>query len=114
MAKYRIGVGRRHKVQPGFIVGAIANEGGLSRGDFGHIDIRGDHTLVDLPADLSDEVFERLRHTRISGQLIDLRPDHESAARPRTGKDGAAKSGAGRGEAGKPPKKPHRKGQPRP
>ena len=75
MATYRIRVGRRHKVQPGFIVGAIANEGGLSRGDFGHIDIRGDHTLVELPADLSDQVFERLQHTRVSGQLIELRRD---------------------------------------
>ena len=100
MAKYRIRVGRRHKVQPGFIVGAIANEGGLNRADFGHIDIRGDHTLVDLPADLSDEVFERLRHTRISGQLIDLRREDDETARPK----GAAKVG----------KKPHRKGAPRP
>jgi DbpA RNA binding domain len=75
MATYRLRVGRRHKVQPGSIVGAIANEGGLSRGDFGHIDIRGDHTLVELPADLSDLVFERLRHTRVSGQLIELRRD---------------------------------------
>ena len=52
MATYRIAVGKRHKVEPRQIVGAIANEGGLSRQDFGHIDIRGDHSLVELPADL--------------------------------------------------------------
>ena len=39
---------------PGAIVGAIANEGGLRRSDFGHISIRPDHSLVELPADLSD------------------------------------------------------------
>ena len=39
MATYRINVGKRHKVEPRQIVGAIANEGGLSRGDFGaHLD----------------------------------------------------------------------------
>ncbi len=51
LATYRIAVGKRHKVEPRQIVGAIANEGGLERSDFGHIDIRGDHSLVELPAD---------------------------------------------------------------
>ncbi|MCW2540592.1 MAG: Cold-shock box protein [Frankiales bacterium] len=85
MAKYRIRVGRRHKVNPGSIVGALANEGGLSRADFGHIDIHGDHTLVELPADLSDEVFRRLERTRVSGQLIELSRDSAPAGRPKDG-----------------------------
>ena len=72
MATYRIGVGRRHKIQPGAIVGAIANEGGLGRGDFGHIDIQADHSLVELPAHLSEETLGRLASTRISGKLIGL------------------------------------------
>ncbi len=72
LATYRIRVGRRHKVQPGAIVGAIANEGGLSRQDFGHIDIRIDHSLVELPADLPPRTLEALSRTRISGQLIEL------------------------------------------
>ncbi len=129
MATYRIRVGRRHKVQPGFIVGAIANEGGLSRGDFGHIDIRGDHTLVELPADLSDQVFQRLQHTRVSGQLIELRRDDSGPSEPggppvATGAAGSrAKSTTKPARkpahapkkpekfAAKPEKKRHRKGQ---
>ena len=50
MTTYTIAVGKRHKVEPRQIVGAIANEGGLGRGDFGHIDIRGDHSLVERPS----------------------------------------------------------------
>jgi ATP-dependent RNA helicase DeaD len=72
MATYRISVGRRHRVQPGSIVGALANEGGLGRSDFGHIDIQADHTLVELPANLSRETVEALLSTRISGKLIRL------------------------------------------
>ncbi len=71
-ATYRISVGRRHKVQPGAIVGAIANEGGLGRADFGHIDIQADHSLVELPADLSADTLDKLSRTRISGKLIGL------------------------------------------
>jgi ATP-dependent RNA helicase DeaD len=97
---YRIAVGRRHKVQPGQIVGAIANEGGLSRGDFGHIDIQLDHTIVELPADLGPEVFDALAKTRISGQLIGLQRADGASTAPSTQ---AASS-----------KKPHRKGPAKP
>jgi ATP-dependent RNA helicase DeaD len=75
MAQYRINVGRRHKIEPRQIVGAIANEGGLSRGDFGHIQIRPDFSLVELPAELPAEVWKKLENTRISGKLIELTED---------------------------------------
>jgi ATP-dependent RNA helicase DeaD len=67
-------------VEPRQIVGAIANEGGLGRQDFGHIDIRTDHSIVELPADLPAGTLERLRGTRISGQLIELTPDRGPGA----------------------------------
>ena len=84
-ATYRIAVGKRHKVEPRQIVGALANEGGLGRGDFGRIDIRGDFSLVELPAELPGGTLDRLRGTRISGKLIELRaadPRDRAGARP--------------------------------
>ena len=75
MAPYRIEVGKRHKVEPRQIVGALANEGGLGRDDFGRIDIRPDFSIVELPADLPGDVLDRLSGTRISGRLIDIKPD---------------------------------------
>src|SRR5580692_3452181 len=74
-ATYRIAVGKRHKIGPGAIVGAIANEGGLHRSDFGHITIGPDFSLVELPAKLSRETLKALEKTRISGVLIELQPD---------------------------------------
>ncbi|TFD54043.1 DEAD/DEAH box helicase [Cryobacterium frigoriphilum] len=81
MAQYRIEVGKRHKVEPRQIVGALANEGGLSRDDFGHIKILPEFSLVELPADLSNDVFSKLSATRISGKLIELRADKGGASR---------------------------------
>ncbi|AZC15105.1 DEAD/DEAH box helicase [Microbacterium sp. ABRD28] len=75
MATYRIAVGKRHRVEPRQIVGALANEGGLKRDDFGAIQIRPDFSLVELPADLSRDTLDRLESTRISGRLIELRLD---------------------------------------
>jgi ATP-dependent RNA helicase DeaD len=85
LATYRIEVGKRQMVEPRQIVGALANEGGLTRDDFGGIDIRPDFSLVELPADLSDEVLNKLSGTRISGKLIQLRPDRGAAGARREG-----------------------------
>ena len=81
LATYRIAVGKRHKVNPGAIVGAIANEGGLHRSDFGHITIKVDHSLVELPARLPKEAWKKLENTRIQGVLIHLKPDRSGKPR---------------------------------
>ena len=84
---YRINVGKRHKVEPRQIVGAIANEGGLGRKDFGHIQIRPDFSIVELPAELPAQVWKALEQTRISGKLIELQED----AGPPSSRPGAKK-----------------------
>ncbi|WP_026303615.1 DEAD/DEAH box helicase [Jongsikchunia kroppenstedtii] len=105
-ATYRIAVGKRNRVTPGAIVGAIANEGGLSRGDFGHISIRNDYSLVELPADLGRETMSALRGTRIGGVPIGLRrddgpPQHRSSARGGQGGGyGGGRSGGKHGHGG--------------
>ncbi len=99
LATYRIAVGKRHKVEPRQIVGAIANEGGLRRQDFGAISIRPDHSLVELPAELSAETWDALRSTRISGKLIGLKKDD--------GPPGRGPRSAGKAPAGD--KKPRHK-----
>jgi ATP-dependent RNA helicase DeaD len=76
LASYKIQVGKRHRVEPRMIVGALANEGGLDRRDFGRITIRGDYSVVELPAKLPQEAWDKLRETRISGKLIELARDY--------------------------------------
>ena len=100
---YRIDVGHRQRVKPGQIVGAIANEGGLSRDDFGRIQIRDDFSLVELPKNLSEEALERLANVRISGQLISLKADRGPAPRGKGWEDRGDRGGRGgydRGDRG--------------
>ena len=85
LTTYRIAVGKRHKVGPGSIVGAIANEGKLHRSDFGHITIKSDFSLVELPAKLPKATLKALEHTRISGVLIDLKPDRGTTVNRKPG-----------------------------
>ncbi|GAA1480325.1 DEAD/DEAH box helicase [Gordonia sinesedis] len=103
-ATYRIAVGRKHKVSPGAIVGAIANEGGLTRGDFGNISIRDDFSLVELPENLDRETLGALRNTRIGKVPIDIRRDMgpprmrggKGGGHPQRGRDGWGKRGTPR------------------
>ncbi|WP_204723300.1 DEAD/DEAH box helicase [Glutamicibacter nicotianae] len=85
-AMYRLAVGRRNRVQPGSIVGALANEGGFDSSEIGGIDIRSDHTLVELPAELSKDQWRALSKTRIGGEAIDLQLDNGRS--PRRDDDG--------------------------
>ncbi|MDQ2703522.1 MAG: DEAD/DEAH box helicase, partial [Pseudomonadota bacterium] len=55
---FRIEVGHNHGVQPGNIVGAIANEADLEAKYIGRIDIRDEFTLVDLPEGMPRELLE--------------------------------------------------------
>ena len=93
---YRIEVGHSHGVQPGNIVGAIANEAGLDGRNIGHIDIRDDHSFVDLPVGMPAETLNSLRAVRVRGaelriSRVDSKPER-SERRPRShGSPGAPK-----------------------
>ncbi len=62
MERYRIEVGSQDDVKPGNIVGAIANEAELDSEFIGRIDIFDDHSTVDLPEGMPEEIFTTLRN----------------------------------------------------
>ncbi len=80
MERFRIEVGHNHKVKPGNIVGAIANEAGLDSQYIGHIDIQEDHSLVDLPLGMPDDVFTDLKKTWVCGQRLNISLVENSSA----------------------------------
>ncbi|TBR11220.1 MAG: hypothetical protein EPO46_06800, partial [Lysobacter sp.] len=83
METFRIEVGHQHGVQPGNIVGAIANEADLESRYIGRIDIRDAFTLIDLPAGMPREVMEHLKRVRVAGQQLKISRDAGPAPRAR-------------------------------
>jgi ATP-dependent RNA helicase DeaD len=59
-------------VQPGHIVGLLANEADLHGSQINAIDIHDDHTFVRLPQGMPDEVFRRLQKLKLKGQVLHL------------------------------------------
>lgn len=108
--RYRIEVGRDHDVQPGNIVGAIANEAGIDGHQIGHIEINDDHSLVDLPTGMPKDIFQDLVKARVCGRALkisEFNEKQEKRARKPGGKTKPPKSGGAREKAssGKPKKK---------
>jgi len=82
METYRIEVGHDHDVQPGNIVGAIANEAGLDSKNIGRIDIHDDYSLIDLPEGMPKEVFTDLKKTWVAGQKLNITRVKEAGEKP--------------------------------
>ncbi|NNM61675.1 MAG: DEAD/DEAH box helicase [Steroidobacteraceae bacterium] len=80
---YRLEVGATHGVKPGNIVGAIANEAGIDGAHIGRIDIRDDHSFVDLPAGMPAPIFKRLQRARVGGRALAISRVAEKPPKPR-------------------------------
>ena len=63
-----IGLGRKDRVRPGDLVGAIANESDLSGRDIGPINIADNFSTVDVPAAAADAVIAAIKQTTIKGK----------------------------------------------
>jgi ATP-dependent RNA helicase DeaD len=72
MERFRIEVGWRDRVKPGNIVGAIANEAGLSGRSIGRIRIFDTHSHVDLPRGMPEDVFSDLSRLRVLNKELQI------------------------------------------
>jgi ATP-dependent RNA helicase DeaD len=75
LAGIYIGGGRKLKIRPGDIVGAIVNEAKLSAESIGSIQIAERHSTVLVPKDIVDHVIAALNSTSIKGKKLVVRRD---------------------------------------
>lgn len=69
----RTALGTRDGVAARNLLGAILNEGGLSREAIGRIQIRESFSLVELPDDGLENLLSKLKDTRVGGKALKLR-----------------------------------------
>ncbi len=75
MARIYIGAGKKQKLRPTDIVGAIVNEAGVPAQVIGGIEITERFSLVELPEEEVDKVVKALRATTIKGKKLTVRRD---------------------------------------
>ena len=70
MARLRINAGRLAGILPGDLVGAIANEAGISSRAIGAIDIADRYSLVEVADEVADQVSHALRRSTLKGKKV--------------------------------------------
>src|SRR5690606_16233086 len=103
--RYRIEVGHDHGVQPGNIVGAIANEAGIDAVHIGRIEIFDAYSIVDLPEGMPSDTYEVLHRARVCGQKLALRAVEDGGqSAPASRKPPRRDAGKPRHASSKPPR----------
>ncbi len=75
VAKLYVGAGRKAKLRPGDLVGAIANEMGMDGASIGAIQIWDRHSIVEVPEMMADDIIAALGAATIKGRKIQVRRD---------------------------------------
>ncbi len=69
---FRLDVGRTHGAKPSNIVGAIANEAGLSSRQITGLKIHDDYSVVCLPKGMSKNIVQGLDKAWVCGRQLKL------------------------------------------
>jgi ATP-dependent RNA helicase DeaD len=75
VAKIYVGAGRKLKIRPGDIVGAIAGEAGLGLEEIGAVTIGDRHSIVEVPEDKVEHIIRALSASTIKGKKVRVRRD---------------------------------------
>lgn len=98
MVRLLVGIGRRAGLRPTDLVGAIANEAGISGREIGAIDILDDYAYVEVPAESADLVVRALEGTTLRGNRVRVQPEAAAGETPRTRREPAEERPRNRAE----------------
>ena len=74
MARLFINVGKKQKIKPGDILGAIAGETGVPGELIGSIDIHDKYSFVEVPKKHASQVLKVMKDNQIKGKSINIEP----------------------------------------
>ena len=74
MVRLFINIGKKQKVKPGDILGAVAGESGIPGDVVGTIDMYDKFTFVEVPIEYGNKVLAAMKHVKIKGKDINIEP----------------------------------------
>ncbi len=88
--KFFINIGRLDNINEGTIVRWVCEETGIRSDKIGQIDIRREFSFFDVEIGVAQKVVKALKHARLDGRAVDIRPAETAGPRP-TGKERRSK-----------------------
>ena len=77
MARLFVNVGKKDRVKPGDILGAIAGESGMPGKLVGAIDLYDKYTFVEVPREYGAAVLEAMKNAKIKGRSVSVEPANQ-------------------------------------
>ena len=77
MVRLFINIGKKDRVKPGDILGAIAGESGMPGKLVGAIDMYDKYTFVEVPREYGKEVLEAMKNVKIKGRAVNMEPANQ-------------------------------------
>ena len=77
MVRLFINIGKKDRVKPGDILGAIAGESGMPGKLVGAIDMYDKYTFVEVPREYGKEVLEAMKNVKIKGRSVNMEPANQ-------------------------------------
>ena len=77
MVRLFINIGKKQRVRPGDILGAIAGESGMDGKLIGTIDMYDKYTFVEVPRDYAREVLNAMKNVKIKGKTVAVEPANQ-------------------------------------
>jgi ATP-dependent RNA helicase DeaD len=72
MVRLFINVGKKDRIKPGNILGAIAGETGIPGKLVGSIDMLDNYTFVEVPSKYADQVLDAMQNVSINGRAVNM------------------------------------------
>ena len=77
MVRLFINIGKKQRVRPGDILGAIAGESGMDGKLIGTIDMYDKFTFVEVPREYAREVLNAMKNVKIKGKTVAVEPANQ-------------------------------------
>ena len=77
MVRLFINIGKKQRVRPGDILGAIAGESGMDGKLIGTIDMYDKYTFVEVPREYAREVLNAMKNVKIKGKTVAVEPANQ-------------------------------------
>lgn len=77
MVRLFINIGKKQRVRPGDILGAIAGESGMDGKLIGTIDMYDKYTFVEMPREYAREVLNAMKNVKIKGKTVAVEPANQ-------------------------------------
>ena len=74
MVRLFINIGKKQKIKPGDILGAVAGEAKIPGKVVGAIDMYDNYTFVEVPKDYGKDVLRAMKNVKIKGKSVNVEP----------------------------------------